>query len=908
MKKHLVVISLICLLIQTGCLETSNQKAKDIFADRSTLPLQLEQKANPAPRGTVQSYSQNSPHENVIRVAVVDSGVDYNNPHLFYQTDIQVKNGRFAGAGADLLGDDSWANPNLIKADLYSFTATELKDRQMVGTAEDPIREIFRINSELISVLKKEVNSHPLLKTSLFARKIHPKSMSFLVARQILKNEFDTEAYNERKEKKTLITTTTGLSEEGGSLVNQDWTMGDRPSMADFAMYLDLIEHGDLMYALIQKTYEELNNKYQIERRLRQMSTFNNQNPDDTRAFDQVLKAFHEDIVLLTSQFRSSSPLNGFFQSYCSFVEPYYKLNPAMQTAQGHIKPEFVAQIRNKFFADVSTYMKDLRKIVENDESDIESLTNVEQDFPVLKQRFDAIVKQYGDQVWDCSHRSVRIRDRHHEKIVRGNSHPLLDKATGDASHGSHVSGIIIRQSPRVKVTPVRVITQNGQSSGREDRLLQEQFVSDFAAWMNIPAIREVFISRLSSFTSGNSQENIKAVAQEFLSNEFKDVKLHLMFFKEIIQAVRYVGSQKIKIANLSLGLNYEIPVAGHGPQTRRVKLKKEMDFLMMEFFKFKVASEVSQNASKTLFVIASGNDGKWLDGKSRSGLPCDLSSSELKKTAAGKNMINNQLKNVLCVGSINPNDEISSFSNIPLTDVPFIFGYGESILSTIQTNSCEGNNQDLEVEISKNLGQYRLPMVLSRDKEMNEIFLKLGWIVPNSTYDDSAASLRVMDLDEVFNNMSDVIKNEACAERPNHFARMSGTSMATPAVAGYIARRLVALSRSEKITENQIYDSPEYSPENIIRALRERSPKFGGESVINSVAKIVRMKTWEQVLRDRTQNSQEASAVISNVQAAPVFDMTENARFPNSVPKDKSLPETQDRFWPEFKSRPAKF
>src|SRR5690606_2925794 len=150
--------------------------------------------------------------------------------------------------------------------------------------------------------------------------------------------------------------------------------------------------------------------------------------------------------------------------------------------------------------------------------------------------------------------------------------------------------------------------------------------------------------------------------------------RLDYLFFEEIIEAIEYIGEKRIKLANMSLGTKVERGISD-GDEADINEVFSILDF---EYMKYKIDASIKALASKTLFIIAAGNDGNWIDGQTRSALPCDISSPYLKEVPNGSSLPNNQIDNVLCVGSIGPKGDLSPFTNILLTDTPMIFAIGE--------------------------------------------------------------------------------------------------------------------------------------------------------------------------------------------------------------------------------------
>lgn len=72
------------------------------------------------------------------------------------------------------------------------------------------------------------------------------------------------------------------------------------------------------------------------------------------------------------------------------------------------------------------------------------------------------------------------------------------------------------------------------------------------------------------------------------------------------------------------------------------------------------------------LFVAAAGNDGAWIDQSLRVNFPCG-----------------SKLPNLLCVGSLADDSEVSDFTNVVLNGAEIVFTLGEDVISTFPELTC---------------------------------------------------------------------------------------------------------------------------------------------------------------------------------------------------------------------------
>lgn len=136
--------------------------------------------------------------------------------------------------------------------------------------------------------------------------------------------------------------------------------------------------------------------------------------------------------------------------------------------------------------------------------------------------------------------------------------------------------------------------------------------------------------------------------------------------FDILEEAIHRAVADGAKIINMSLGGTFT---------------KKDRNYARMQ----QNVSEMQKVISKypeVLFVVAAGNDGKWTDGVSNVNYPCGIKAS-----------------NILCVGSLDKDNDLSTFTNIPINTNLLVFTLGEDLISTMPTRYCSVKFDSFEFE-----------------------------------------------------------------------------------------------------------------------------------------------------------------------------------------------------------------
>jgi subtilisin family serine protease len=890
LKKTSTVLALICLsVLLKGCL-TPNQKPAEAFAD-GKLPRVLERIANQyyelaGLRGRIVNRTEaDAKNKELIRVAVIDNGVDLSHPDLVDRIEFVVKNGQVVAAGFDAMGADRMASPSRIEPQLFSFGAESIVDGKIVGPPESPLELLAKFNKDFMTQLTQKVHAHPVLSKSLFRKMSMENSTLFGLMKE--SKDFSKGSYDTSVKSETIIIegqrdkSVKHAFEATVFMVDRQWKMDASSGLpvgsARGYVALSSLEHADVFFELVKSELQEFEKTSNLEKSI---STFEKyllaRNQVDANAPNEarrkVLGLLVDALVYKLKGPNVNNPLH-------TLVELLDRLAVAERGVRGEtgvesaeMRQENVRHMANRYI-EIQEQMIEIAVArgadSEEKRKDIESVNKIKAVLaPLLR---GAIEAQFAPKT-DSS--SIHSELRRH--LIR-TTHPYIDGSSQSTSHGSHVSGIISRQSPEIRIVPVRVSTDGTHLPKQTKEKLKETYLLEFERWLSDPSIfrgLEAIVGESFPEIEFKNATDVqrRAAAQKMIEKfgpllklSIEGSSLDFAFVEEILRSIEYVGKEKIKIANMSLGMNFNEAVRTF-PPNKGETFKSAFEFLKFEFLKYRVAESINKHAPQTLFVVATGNDGAWIDGKTKSGLPFDLSSpyfEQHQNKERNEVLENNRIKNILAVGSLNPRGDYSSFTNIPIgLQVPTVFAAGESVLSPVRTLDSEGLKQFWNRELSALDTLEELGYI---SELSNEEYKKFGFDVekmdPTQRREfDLKWLLFRMSMDSMGEGIVKAAQHQFFSEHPTHRARLAGTSMATPAVAGLIAKYTIERAKALNLSPAEVFDHPQFSPEQMIEDVMRRGvpvdPKARGISFRKLMGDLIfedGRKTQELEVRLRT-------------------------------------------------------
>lgn len=897
LKKSALITSILFLLILVGC-ETLNDQNPGAHFQGDQFPKALRDVSNPQPKNEFIKKFVEKNKTGRIKVAVIDSGFDYLHPDLINQVDMKInKEGKLTGIGYDVFGKDGFPHANNARPRLFALLAKEIKNGLIVLESKeenplgltDPIEFLIEIDKLFLNSVIKKIKDHEILKNTPFV-KLENSHFNFIslygiVLRELNPfNSFKTlRQYREgiKKGSKFFIKNgTTTINPDGENnpfgfgdhliraYLEMPWVSGDYDPIELYA-----IEHYDLAFEIFKEVSIEFDEKYNLKERFRNFSQFIGSKGTTSLSNTISDSQIDSDITGGSLEKTLNNIKYGYFKS-----DPMYKEKVRMcrriDNKNFQILNNPNENINNKYMITKAYFgfIKNIYKTTLNNVAatkpdnvlyQIAAKDNMEKHLKIVDHLFNAYPKDY----WNC-HGIQENRNPFYEFDKR-REHPYIDATSLSNNHGTHVAGIVAKQSPNIDIVPIKVVTETIKGNKKQIEENHETFLEMVEGFLSQHQVHlQVAINKILPYYPHQETEDLNEkkdlileAMSRFVSSENNYYRLE--FFKQLLGAIKYIGQEKIKLANVSLGLNSK---SRSLDITDQRNLARGIEYIMMETYKWRVRETIKQYASNTLFVIAAGNSTQWIDGSSNQALPCVISSPDLDakiNQAEGKNVISSKMENILCVGSIakwnDGEDHLSGFTNLIIDDLPHIFSYGENVLAPISTTSCLMNEKVYNL---KSFKSYNVPSFFFPSDKLKAINASKGIIerdlkiksIDEIDYTDEKTTKRINRLVSFYTNITsfftdainDFGSKQFCMEQPIHYAPLSGTSMASPHAAGFIASILSEKMAANGFLNNEVYELEEYSPENIIKNIFEITPEYGKTLRFGTVKKITDVKLYD--------------------------------------------------------------
>ena len=906
MKKRTSLLLLIMILLTFSCKENS-QDPRRSFAD-GKLPKILNEIANPKlTKRAEQELLKKSGKNTGLVVAVMDNGVDYLHPGIIHNINFKVENGKIVGAGRDIMGDDNWAHPTKIDPTLFAFGAQEIdQDGRIIGPMEDPLKHLIKINDEFVSTFIKKLHSDPILKNSLFT-KLHSGNFSLLdVWEMIGRTEeygnpqhnrfgFNIDDYLKTKKERKLYNKDSMSNLENlvtdkrtvFSLIHQGWSsLKILSSNEELTYYGRLIEGADRFYALLEEVYQNFEIKYNIPDGIQNLSRYMNLRSGGEDKLHDVLRYLGRSIIKAKYKEIDRHPLSSMMESIRdveSINDIKYFLDPQKSSKQ---KLARIRQILLESHKLASSYL-DLKINSEYiDHKDKVELKEIKKIMPKRTKEFLEILEAHPDLIdiylGPITSRDELLKTPVMQDYISYNTkvkHPYLTNSSADVSHGTHVSGTIIAQEPRVRIEPIRVLTYSTTytktvKENLTEKMLREfiDFVSDersLVAIYNHSDFRKL-VDPKGKLAPTNKRNITKlknivvSIIKESSRGNGSAGNLDIEFFIQINDAVKYIGENEIKLTNISLGTEFSDVTDQINPNDIEKAKNDFTRFMQYEYFKYSLAKQIEKYAPHSIFMVAAGNSGKWVDGRSRSALPNDISSPFFKaiQNDGYAPLPNNRIKNIISVGSIGREGYLSSFTNLVVSDVPYILTLGESVRSAIKLTDNKGAQQEFEELYGKQRSGKSITSISNEEIEQMGALLEITDHTERQHAKFRLEKQISLITEDIISDMNEHNLLSYCINSQVCDAYYNGTSMATPHSTGLMSKIIINKMEAMGLSQSEIYDHPDFAPEVLYQDLFETSSPYR-EGVMKDVGKLTEIKDYKRVQKPALKNGKNCHEYV---------------------------------------------
>ncbi len=860
-----------------------SQKARDSFVDKK-FPESLNRFANEQfyeklnrQRIVKRLKEDQYKSRQLLRIALIDTGVEPFHPNLIDQIDFNFedKKGRLR-MGKDIMGQDYFASSNLIDPSVFAFGA-KLQGPLIEQYVENPLGLMKKMNDRFLNILITEMNSNPQFENTLFRDKFTRDSMNIFGAYSLLMPSSDDPKYQEKKG--TLIKGKRNYAikdkESGKYLYNakeihniydRPWFVNSETGLMGFVQgtsNLVLIEKGFEFLELISESFQKVNNELKVIDAMKSYKEFvEKRSNGNSLSLSEFIRDLSRMLYYKNYGVNSFHPIRDWVANiYDSLISDPEK-EQRILTEKFTVKPNELFKMVEYGFKKSEEVYQFLEKNVDSLEKGIEAPQLVVEQLKVLAELFKGYRKNASKNVKFnlvdllSPHATVPFSSESRRQYFFA-YHPYIAKSSKN-SHGTHVALTGSVQNKNLRVFPIRVITSPAYLSPEQQKEMKSIFKVDFKKWLKLPLVikglKERFGDVIDFSSKSHGVESLMSLLNTTIDLSFKREILRYTASSELIEAIKEVGKQKIKLVNISLGGEFSNHVSSQFKESVEERVSNSYRFLLYEYYKFRIGETILKHAQQTLFIVAAGNEGRWTDGQSRSTLPGNISSLWLAEHETSKKDVapNNRVNNILTVGSLDRKGKaLSPFTNIPVYTRNLIFARGETVLAAgVAYDSL----------IMQEIMEHALPGAVNRAStlDLNEdlikqFLVKKGYLTRQEASDSRKFHSQKRLFENYIRVSHDTLKIQTVhllnKYRPNTMS-MTGTSMAAPSVWGYIANFVQKEMVKRGLSSEEVWFHKDFSPKELIREVKSRTVGLGGYS--KSPYRLLPEKEINRVKRDK--------------------------------------------------------
>lgn len=881
-----LILQLFLFFVLTACL-LENQRPENNFVEKR-LPKMLEKMANDEwqlkrKMPTIDKLIKRNQEKPRFLIGIIDNGNDMLHPEMFRNINWQRNERGELVSGFDPAGGTRLANASFINPKPFAFGAEKIVAGKIKGAPENPLDLMKSINDTFHKILSQEIafSSHDFTKTHF--TKIDSLNFTIFDAIDIFfgSAEENIEKFRERQKEgkllpfkfvnraypRKLIEKNIILDLDTLYLDKWDARKGEKPiSLSEFWW----LESAEEFYKVLKTVLAKVDAETDLYRHIQNYHLF----IKHQKSSPKVRKKFIENYELKSTPGSLHTYLNfklmgpRFVHPFRSFISILENNVIRKKVYSGKtvsfpmkVTPEEIIDLL-KVSMDITT--ESLLRDHQNPTGLLEKTKaeKVKMKLQEMQSVYDYLIEKRGlslDGVLS------ELDKQMEQKITREMifyKHPFYSSKSTSKSHGTHVASAALNGNRNdALIESVRPLTESMDISYEQYQEIQKNFEESFKAFLENPVIYRGLKDLLAQYEldlSGMKKEKVVSTVLDFTRvhahERAKNSALDFLFVNQIVDSIKHVGEKGILLSNVSLGYEFNKP---SDTADKTDPMRKLFDFLAFEYFKFQVSKTIVEHAPHSIFMVAAGNSGAWIDGLSKSALPFDLTSTFFRRYETKTQKLPNHIQNNV-VGVVSSGDfrMLSSFTNLPIhNNVPIVVSHGEDVLSAVRTMDQSYNSTVADEYIDTKVDTYLFYEDFT-EEEQKEIFEKYLGKEGYKEFESKLSGLNPVNKEmfksrmfqQVTINVSMVestFRSDLTKNYPMTRSRYNGTSMATPNALQVVARSLIAKAKSLGMPLNELYGKPGFTTAEIIADLKSLTEPLSKDVYLIPLNKVKGTKNY---------------------------------------------------------------
>jgi len=877
LKTLIFLITLPFIIGASSCQTMISQNPAELFEDgklpkdliriqSQVMGLSLKEK-----EAIIERVKKDEKRTDLIKVAVIDSGVDLTHPDLQPFLDYKIVNGKIVGAGYDFMSHQPFGSNIFFDASLFAFGSGGIKNGKIVHKNESPLRLIKEINDRFREIVISEIQNDPFLNKSLF-RYLTKDSFSIFGMQKILNSMGQyIRSYEEYKEKGTLENEKTLLDPKKKRQAKYYdpnrgvWTemklAGDSsPHLPSALGSIEQLEGADLFLNIIKNAYQVIDKEFNYQRNYRHLKEFISVNQAIDINDSKLDKTVNEKLMNTLD----------FILFGADAYNPLVKLEKIFKNAEKFKKLSLEESI-DLFINDMKTYKDQIKNLKTLTKEELKYLKSYDKNLSQIENILNDLIQIAHDPKSLAEFKSNLRRE------VYRTMHPYIDQKSNENIHATHVSATIGKQLPnQIRIIPIRVTTQSIALQETVKAQLAEEMLADFWEWSKNPFYEPLKNQILSEYGLKNMEDStIRAGLKKQLIAE----SMNTVFIKQLFEAIQKVGEMGAQLANVSLGMAYEKKI------NKEAKKESLIADLFSEYVRYKTGLLLKDKSPHTLFFVATGNEKAWIDGVTRVAFPVGIRSPRMEALSKQLNIPeapNNVVKNLIPVVSVNEQGFLTEFANhFIIPNVESLGSTGEEIRAATPRSSKNGTTNLVNKILSPTmLWLSQINVIISSDT-LNRV--KSGELTSDGL-EQEIQSNEI--LSKITSKLKDIMVGIFHLKNPIDRQKLSGTSMATPSATGKTAVIIAELLQRFKAKSSDLFQDSKLKMSNVIKEIFSRAVDPSYKLLTNIKIYTSGLKTWSRssaeisaekelknILNNNKTNSKSAGSSGSIGQCSMIFN-----------------------------------